>query len=182
MDCNHSEKYAKNMCKKCYTKHWYLLNKDKEKIRGANYYKANKKRRLKNGKKWREDNKETLRKYYSNKIKTDPQYRLRNLLRSRLRLAIKNDQKIGSAVKDLGCTISELKVYLESKFYLNLQTNEIMTWDNFGVRWELDHIEELSTFNLSNRDEFLIACNFKNLQPLWIEDHIIKTAKFNATK
>lgn len=182
MDCNHSAKYAKNMCKKCYTKHWYSLNKDKEKLRGANYYKSNKKKRLKKGKKWREDNKEALRQYYSNKIKTDPQYRLRNLLRARLRSAIKNNQKVGSAVLDLGCSIVEFQKYIESKFHPNPHTGEIMSWDNFGTRWQLDHIKELATFDLSNKAEFLVACNYKNLQPMWTEEHIIKTAKFNAIK
>lgn len=180
--CNHDLKYAKNLCKKCYEKEWYLKNKDKEKERCSEYYKANKKTRLKKGKSWRKANSEKLRKYYKKKLIDDPEYKLRNLLRSRLRSAIKNHQKVGSAVKDLGCSIEEFKKHLESKFYSNKATGEIMSWENYGSRWQIDHIEELASFDLSDRSNFLVACHYTNLQPLWKEDHLIKTAKFNAAK
>lgn len=182
MNCNHNPKYAKSLCKKCYDKQWYLLNKEKEKERCSNYYKANKTTRLKKGSKWRKENKNKVKLYYKERLKTDPEYKLRNLLRSRLRAAIKNTQKVGSAVRDLGCSIAELKTYLESKFTVNPWTNEIMTWDNYGKRWEIDHIKELKTFDLSKKDQFIMACNYTNLQPLWKEEHLIKTAKFNAAK
>ena len=182
MSCSHLVKYAKNLCKKCYEKQWYLLNKDKEKKRCSDYYKSNKTIRLKKGSKWRKENKDKLRNYYKQRLINDPEYRLRNLLRARLRAAIKNHQKVGSAVKDLGCTVNELKIYLESKFTINSHTNEVMSWDNYGDRWQIDHIKELKSFDLSNRDQFLKACNYTNLQPLWNEDHLIKTAKFNAIK
>ena len=48
------------------------------------------------------------------------------VLRGRLSSAIKNNQKAGSAVSDLGCTIDELKSQLESQF------TEGMSWDNHG--------------------------------------------------
>lgn len=182
MNCNHDPKYAKSLCKKCYEKQWYSLNKDKEKQRCSEYYKVNKKVRLKKGSQWRKQNKDKLREYYKERLAIDPQYRLRNLLRARLRAAIKNKQKVGSAVKDLGCTIEDFIKYLESKFTINPWTQELMTWSNCGVRWEIDHIQELSTFDLSNRNQFLVACHYTNLQPLWKEEHLIKTAKFNAAK
>jgi len=46
---------------------------------------------------------------------------------------------------------------------------------NWGEVWELDHIKELHTFDLTDRDQFLKACNYMNLQPLTIEDHKKKT-------
>jgi hypothetical protein len=53
-----------------------------------------------------------------------------------------------------------------------------MTWDNWGEVWELDHIEELHTFDLTDRDQFLEACHYTNMQPLTIPDHIKKTIEF----
>lgn len=102
----------------------------------------------------------------------DPQYRLTVNLRIRLNKAIENDQKIGSAIDDLGCSIDFLKNYLESLFQYG------MTWDNYGKgsgKWQIDHIKALCLFNLTNRSELLEAVNYKNLQPIWYEDHMFKT-------
>ena len=100
-------------------------------------------------------------------------FRLSNILRSRLNKAIKGGYKAGSAVTDLGCSIPELKLYLESKF------QEGMTWDNYGHKtWHIDHILPLSKFDLSNREELLRACNYTNLQPLWAKDNLVKSNKY----
>jgi len=98
--------------------------------------------------------------------------RLANTLRSRLSKAIKFKNKSSSAVKDLGCSIEELKKYLESKFQPG------MTWENYGVYgWHIDHIIPLASFNLSIPDEFKKACHYTNLQPLWAKDNLKKGAK-----
>lgn len=117
------------------------------------------------------NNKDTINKnsvlYQKSRRKTDYNYRLIRNLRSRLYDALKNKRKSGSAVNDLGCSISQLKNYLETKF-----TNG-MNWDNYG-KWHIDHIRPLSSFNLSDRKELTEACHYTNLQPLWAEDNIIK--------
>jgi hypothetical protein len=88
-------------------------------------------------------------------------------LRSRLSIALKNNSKRGSAVKDLGCTIDEFKKYLESHFY-DSDDGIPMRWDNYGKNgWELDHITPLSSFDLSDPDQFKKACNYKNITPAW---------------
>lgn len=97
-------------------------------------------------------------------------YRLAGNLRNRLRIAIYNQQKNGSAIKDLGCSVEEFKKHLESKF------QDGMTWENWGA-WHIDHIKPLSSFNLSNREEFLKACNYNNMQPLWAKDNLAKGSK-----
>ena len=43
-------------------------------------------------------------------------YRLKQSLRSRTYHALKNNQKVGSAIDDLGCTVDELKQHLETQF------------------------------------------------------------------
>lgn len=107
----------------------------------------------------------------------NPHHRLKQILRERVRKALKGKGKNGSAVKDLGCSIEELKIYLESKFLLN------MSWDNYGTYgWHVDHIIPLSQFNLSDRNEFLKACHYTNLQPLWAIDNIKKSNKLIYTK
>ena len=118
---------------------------------------------------------EYQRKYIKNRRKTDINFYLRDRLRSRLSKAVKRGQKSGSAMNDLGCSISELKEYIESKFQLG------MTWENRGKEWHIDHIIPLSNFNLQNRQEFLVANNYSNLQPLWARDNIQKSNLISYT-
>ena len=107
--------------------------------------------------------------YEKNRLLTDPEFKLRKLLRSRVRRAIKGGSKAGSAVKDAGAPMDVVRKYIESLFYGE------MSWDNWGKYWELDHIKSLACFNLTNREEFLKAVHYTNLQPLTIEDHKLKT-------
>jgi len=103
------------------------------------------------------------------RYKTDISYRLTRVLRARLNMAIKNCNKSGSAIRDLGCSIEDLKKYLESKFQPGMSWNN---WTNDG--WHIDHIIPLSSFDLTNKENIKIACNYKNLQPLWASDNIRK--------
>lgn len=106
-------------------KKYYDANKEKLKIKKKVYREANKDKIKFRGKIYRESNKDKIRKYCKYRYKNDIQYKLNMILRGRLRDALKNNQKVGSAVKDLGCSIDELKTYLESKFQPG------MTWDNW---------------------------------------------------
>ena len=93
-------------------------------------------------------------------------------LSGRLYNALKNNHKTGSAVKDLGCTIEQFKVYLESKF------TKGMNWDNYGLHsWHIDHVKPLSSFDLTDKEQFKKACHYTNLQPLWAKDNLIKSNK-----
>lgn len=103
------------------------------------------------------------------RYRNDIEFKLRRVLRSRLKIAIRNNYKNGSAVKDLGCSISEFRVYMESKFQPG------MSWENWSLSgWHLDHIVPLSAFNLSTHEELVKACHYSNLQPLWAKDNIRK--------
>ena len=106
--------------------------------------------------------------YTMRRYRTDTNFRLAHSLRSRTRLAIKT-LKTGSAIRDLGCTIPELRKYLEARFRAG------MTWQNWGTNgWHLDHIRPLSKFDLSDRGQYLEAVNYKNLHPLWAEENLRK--------
>ena len=99
--------------------------------------------------------------------------RLRSNLRNRLKMAIKGNFKAGSAVSDLGCSIDYLITYFVDLFQPG------MTWDNWGkYSWHIDHIRPLSSFDLTDREQFLKACHYTNLQPLWATDNLRKCAKY----
>lgn len=108
--------------------------------------------------------------YQKKRKKEDPNFKLAGNLRTRLLRSISTESKAGSAVRDLGCSIAELKLYLESKFQAG------MTWENHGRKgWHIDHVIPLSKFNLSNREDLLKACHYSNLQPMWAIDNIRKS-------
>jgi len=178
----------KKLRMKMRNKLYYEFNKDRIKKRNAAYYKANKDKKLKYAKAYGQANKDiiNLRKKIYRKANKDKvilwekkyrqgniQYKLRKYLRSRLKNAIKHNFKAGSAVRDLGCSINELKKYLESKFKPG------MSWENHGFYgWHIDHIKPLSLFDLTNREEFLQAFHYTNLQPLWAKDNLSKANKY----
>lgn len=163
-------------------------NKDRIRVRKLNYRRLHKDEKNKKQREYRLKNKEEhnrKKQEYREKIRIKnnkpkhiihPNAKLNNKiaanLRIRMRLALKNHNKSGSAVRDLGCSIPELIAYIENKFQPG------MTWENRGLNgWHIDHIIPLCSFNLSNREDFLKACHYTNLQPLWVKDHRKKTAK-----
>ena len=55
-----------------------------------------------------------------------------------------------------------------------------MSWENYGRgtnKWQIDHKEALCLFDLTDREQFLKANNYTNLQPIWYEDHLGKTTQ-----
>jgi hypothetical protein len=158
------------------------INKNRKKIMNAIYRSTAeyKERYRLYHKKWRADpiknakRKAQQKKYRCNKLIINNNYKLSMALRIRLSCALKNNQKVGSAIRDLGCSIEELKSYLESKF------QEGMSWENYGRKkgikcWEIDHVVPISNFNLEDPEQFKKACHYTNLQPLWAEDNLKKS-------
>jgi hypothetical protein len=87
-------------------------------------------------------------------------------------MAVRSDQKAGSAVRDLGCTIEQFRRYIESLWLPG------MTWETYGRNgWHFDHIVPLSSFDLTDPEQFKKACHYTNLQPLWAADNIRKSNK-----
>ena len=112
--------------------------------------------------------KKKVRENCSKKYHNDPAYKVKTLLRGRLGKAIKRKKASQSFVRELGCTVNELVVYLESQFYSNPKTGEMMNWNNHAMDgWHIDHIKPLHEFDLENEDQFKKAAHYTNLQPLW---------------
>lgn len=109
-----------------------------------------------------------LREWQKQKLATDLQFKLKANLRRRVVKALRGRPKAGSAVKDLGCTVAELVAWFEARF------SPEMTWDNYGSLWTVDHIIPLSAFDLTDRAQFLAACHYTNLQPMFTVENIKK--------
>jgi hypothetical protein len=161
------------------------INARERRRRHENLEAFNEKRRLKRAENrekmnaaarlWREANREKFRaarKARDARRAGDVTYRLAGNLRKRLGRAIRIGSKSGSAVRDLGCSIEELKRHLESRFQPG------MTWENWSLRgWHIDHVRPLASFDLSDREQFLAAAHHTNLQPMWAIENIVKSGR-----
>lgn len=147
-----------------------------ERQRKLAYYHKNKDECSVRAKSFRERNREHFREYQKNKIQQDSNFRLARNLRNRINQQMRKAKGIrsGSAVRDLGCTIGELRVHLQLKFQPG------MSWENYG-EWHIDHITPLASFDLADREQFLQACHYTNLQPLWAEENWTKGNRYANT-
>lgn len=160
-------------CKKCasaYKKSFYRTNREQILNRCAEYEKAH--REKVNARKRTPEARQKERDRRFRRMGSDLLFKIKVSLRNRLNKALRGNAKNGSAVADLGCSIDELKKYLEALFLSG------MTWGNWGLGagcWQIDHIQELRAFNLADPADVKRACHFTNLQPLWHADHVRKT-------
>ena len=177
--------YLKNKeHRKKYQDQWYLNNKEQRK----EYILKNKERRKEQRKEYILTNKEhVLRvkrrsylknkeqiikkqsKYNKYKYQTDINFRLRVICRSRVVNALKGKFKSAKTMKLIGCTIKELRRYIESKF------EPWMTWENHGKEgWDVDHIKACAKFDLTYPEQQRECFHWSNLQPL---EHIANIKK-----
>ena len=116
--------------------------------------------------------KENVRKNAMNRRHIDIDYKLLCYYRTRIYKALKGKDKSKTTKELIGCSIEELKKYLENQFV------EGMTWENYG-EWHVDHIKPCASFNFSNEYEQKECFNYTNLQPLWAIDNLRKSDTYN---
>ena len=170
------KEYRKNNKEKISERRKLQYQRDKEKIkeRVKKYYEKNRDKVLKNKRKYFQENKEKMNAYMTERRRNNIQVKLAHTLRRRMRDALNRNQKVGSAIKELGCTVDELKTHLENQF------QEGMTWDNWKPDgWHIDHIKPLSKFDLTDPIHFKEACHYTNLQPLWWKENLEKSDKYD---
>ena len=167
------EKKAKNglrsKCKSC-RKKYRQENKEHIKKWQTKYYKHNRKRIIRQNKKYKVDNKELYNKYYRERKKTEPLFKLKCNLRSRTNMAFKSKgySKNTKTQEMLGVDWEVAKQHIERQF------TKGMNWDNYG-EWHIDHIIPLASAKTSERLKQL--CHYTNLQPLWAKENLSKSDK-----
>ena len=171
-------------CPKCLeNKELHLFSKDKSRRDGLySHCRACDKARhdpavyVPKNKEWRDAHPEETRvykrEYLANKRATDQLFKLKELLRSRLRNALEGKKKSDRAVNLVGCSLEELKAHLESTF------QEGMTWANQGDGWHVDHILPCVAFDLEDPVEQRACFYYKNLQALWKVDNSRKGGRY----
>ena len=154
-----NEKYC-NKCKTIKDKsNFYLDNSKKDKL-STICKSCRKEYNVKN---------RTKRNFYLNKRRRkDVNFRILNSLRCRISAALKNNVKSKNTKKLLGCSIENFIIYIENKM------SKEMNWNNYGTCWHIDHIIPCCYFDLILEEEQLQCFNYKNLQPMFAKDNLIK--------
>ena len=183
-------------CKTCTRgdrKSYYEENKETISETHREWYQNNKEKVFKDVVRWQKHNPDKVRRYNrtttsrmrrtdpdrltarnkrkEKKVLEKPSNRIAKSLRGRIRAILNGKIRSGSSVRDLGCSLDVLKLRLENLWAPG------MCWDNYGQglgKWSIDHIIPLTAFDLEDRQHFILACNYLNLQPLWHSENASK--------
>ena len=122
-------------------------------------------KRSKKNKDKNKDRKKRQNSYHSRRRKYDEAFRTRMDMYSNLRAAVKGKRYARSS-KLTGCPGEALKGWIESQF------EDGMTWENIHI----DHMIPCKEFNFNNEEERRQCFHFTNLQPLFAQDNLRKSA------
>lgn len=171
------DKWRKSEIGKNTLKKYYKKNEVREKIKKYNkkYFKQPEVREKRNNYAKQPEAREKRNKWHNDRYKKNPEFKIRKDLAGYVRKSLKK-QNVVKNIKFhtlLGCTVKELKLYLEKKFKPG------MSWENHGLYgWHIDHIKPVSKFKLINPEEQKKCFHYTNLQPLWAKENIKKGNKY----
>lgn len=153
-------------------KKYYQKNINKLRNEKRKYHMLNKDKKAEYDKIYRSLNKENIKnhkKKWELKNKNNPIFKIKRNLRRRIHHVLIDGYKSASTFELIGCTPSEFKIYIESKF------QDGMSWDNYGTNgWHIDHIIPCSSFDLTDPKQQKICFHYSNQQPLWAKDNLKK--------
>jgi hypothetical protein len=158
-------------------KQYRLNNKDYLQETSKTRYYLNRDLILKKQSEYKKTHLQERQTYERKRIETDISYKIRKRLSTRISMAVRenNSKKYKSTIILLGFSIYDFRNYLESKFI------EGMTWDNYGLKgWHIDHIRPCASFDLTDPEQQKQCFHYTNLQPLWAEDNLRKSDKWEA--
>jgi hypothetical protein len=157
------KQYRKNNVEKI-TKYQKQYDKDNAENK-KKYRKDNAKKIIKYRKQYKKDNAEKIRQatnqYHKYKLLNDEQYKMSYLLRSRLWHAIKDNSKLGSAVRDLDCSIEYLLVKMRADL------GREPTKDD-----QIDHIIPFHLLDMSKKSHQQFVCHYTNLRWLPAKENL----------
>lgn len=157
----------RNDCKTCSykrKKEYYRENKKDIKTKINQYRKENRAHVLHLQKVWSKKNRKRISEKEKERYHNDKTFRLKIILRRRLRLVIEGKNKSASTQTLTGCTWEYLKQWIES------QMTDTMTFDTIHI----DHMMPLASFDLTKPEEQRKACHYTNLQPMLPSENMSK--------
>lgn len=176
---NYMKEYGQSEKNKDYHRQYYKEHRAEYIQRKQQWRKDNPEREAETKKQYVNENRDKLneyqRKWKQEKRNTDEAYKLKSNISRRIRYELNTllkGKKTKQTTELTGCSIEELKIYIESKF------EESMTWDNYGKIWEIDHIIPCACWNLSEEFDNKCCWNYRNLRPLLKEQNRSKHMKY----
>lgn len=112
-------------------------------------------------------------KYMKKYRQNNKQVRLKDLLSNRVRRYIFGQSNSLATCNLIGCNRRGIRLHIKSQF------SKGMRWSNYG-EWHIDHIIPCCVFDLTKIEQQKRCFNYKNLQPLWAKDNIIKRNKLGG--
>ena len=157
------------VCQKAYNKKWQQSNPEKVNAKARKWAQNNREKKNASQRKRnkRPEYKKKRRARENKQYHTDPLYRIKKILRARLRHALKGKNKSAKTMTLLGCSYTHAKDHLEKQFLPG------MTWENQG-KWHIDHMMPCASFDLSDPEQQRRCCHYTNLQPMWGTENISK--------
>jgi len=169
-------KYCKKIIENAHNSQLYHKNcSERHKIEYEREYKKNlgeksKKKSRESKRKWEEKNRNELnekrKKEYKLLRKTNPQFRMRSYLRTRLWIALNNYTKTG-------------KIMSSKKYGINYQAiiEHLKPFPKDLSKYHIDHIRPLCSFDLTNPEEIKKAFSPENHQLLLAKENLSKGKK-----
>jgi len=151
-----------------YQKKWCDDNRDRVRERDRIYVQAN-----------HEKIRERTNKWYNEKMKNDPVFKLKRNISKSIRQSLKSNKNGYHWETLVGYTVNELKEHLEMQF------KDGMIWGNHGYgkdKWHIDHIIPVSLFNITSArcKGFKKCWALENLRPMWQIENMRKSNKIFA--
>lgn len=145
-------------------------------------YRNNREKIKNNVKNYRINHKEWKAQYDKNyrvrRYRSDPDYRLRDNLRSRINFALENNTKTARTMELIGCSIEQLKGHLQQTAIKNgYKDFDINNYS--GQEYAIHHIVPCHMFNLKCSYHQRLCFNWNNQEILSIDDHKKKHEKCN---
>jgi len=109
------------------------------------------------------------------KYATDENFKMRHVLRSRLRQALLRQgvAKSDNTMDLLGCSIEEFKAHMEAQF------EPWMSWDNWAHdTWHIDHVKPCAAFDLSDPEQQKECFHYTNMRPLEAVKNMRKNKRY----
>jgi len=164
--------YFQSYCKACLLRkncEWAASNREAKKKQNRENYRRRKLGIKPKPRRTYEERKAAAKRYYHKKYWSNPNFRLTETLRRRLRHALKGNSKSAATEALLGICVDECRKYIESLF------TEGMSWNS---NIHIDHIVPCASFDLSDPEQQRACFHYTNLQPLWGPDNLFKSAKW----
>jgi hypothetical protein len=108
------------------------------------------------------------------RLNTNIQFKLSENIRARIRMLL-CAKKISKPKTEMliDCDLDNFIKHLKTSFY------DQITFDNYGIIWQLDHIIPCNWFDLTDINQLKSCTHYTNLQALLIKDNTVKSNKLD---